>query len=203
MADLCDEPYGFTYMKKKILDHFGGSVITTELDGKQNVVTFKDKVDAILPSFYQRNNKQDTESEKSAVFKTAASLIMSDIKAISCTKEEYPNPEKLKSINTNSDFIQDSLQYFLKQIINHRNSEKITSIGQAIIQACMPRGIIAPPQIGLGVQMHHLYGSKFLKDTLNSMGFCSSYTEIQRFDTSAASCRGTGFDRQMDSLYNM
>ena len=42
--------------------------------------------------------------------------------------------------------------------------------------------------------MHHLYGSKFLIETLNSMGFCSSYTEIQRFETSAASCRGTDLD---------
>ena len=71
-------------MKKKILDHFGGRVITTELDGKHNVVTFKDKVDAILHSFYQRNNKQDTESEKSAVIKTSANLIMSNLKSISC-----------------------------------------------------------------------------------------------------------------------
>ena len=58
MAGLCDEPCGFTYMKKKILDHFGDTVIITELDGKHNVVTFKNKADAILQSFYQRNNKQ-------------------------------------------------------------------------------------------------------------------------------------------------
>ena len=112
MADLCDEPYGFTCMK--ILDHFGGTVITTELDGKHNVVTIKDKIDAILHSFYQRNNKQDAESEKGAVIKTAANLKMSDIKSIRCTKEDYPNPEKLKSINTNSDFVPDSLTRFLK-----------------------------------------------------------------------------------------
>ena len=49
---------------------------------------------------------------------------MSDIKSICDTKEEYPNPEKLKSIDTNSDFVPDSLQSFLKQIINHRNLEK-------------------------------------------------------------------------------
>ena len=118
MADLCDEPYGFTYIKKKILDHFGGTVIITELDGKHNVVTFKDKADAILHSFYQRNNKQDTESEKSAVIKTAANLIMSDIKSISCTKEEYPNPEKLKSINTNSDFLFLDSTFHIRRVVN-------------------------------------------------------------------------------------
>ena len=149
MAGLCDEPYCFTHMNKKILDHFGDTVIITELDGKHNVVTFKDKADAILHSFYHRNNKQDVESEKRALIKTAENLIMSDIKSICDTKEEYPNPEKLKSIDTYSDFVPDSLQSLLKQIINHRNSEKkIISIARAIIQACMPRDIMAPLQIG-------------------------------------------------------
>ena len=195
MSDRCEQPYSFSYMKKRILDHFGGSVVISELDGKRNVITFKNKADAILHSFYQRNNKQDSESEKMAVIKTAATLILSDIKSIADNKEEYPNPEKLKSLEENRDYVPESLLTFLKQIIDHKNSEKkILSIGQAIIQACMPRGVIAPLQIGLGVQMHHLYGSKLLIEILNSMGFCSSYTEIQRFESSAASSQGTSFD---------
>ena len=42
--------------------------------------------------------------------------------------------------------------------------------------------------------MHHFYGSKLLIEILNSTGFCSSYTEIQRFESSAASSQGTSFD---------
>ncbi|KAH3752670.1 hypothetical protein DPMN_187294 [Dreissena polymorpha] len=49
------------------------------------------------------------------------------------------------------------------------------------MQAMRPRGIIAPLQIGLGVQMHRLFGSHFLVGTLNKLGFCSSYHEIQRY----------------------
>ena len=68
---------------------------------------------------------------------------------------------------------------------------KIASIGQAIIQAARPRVLIAPLQIGLAVQMHHHYGSKFLIDSLNSHGFCSSYTEVTKFEMSAAQTKGT------------
>ena len=67
---------------------------------------------------------------------------------------------------------------------------KKSSIGQAIIQAAIPRKVIAPLQIGLGVQMHHYFGSKFLIETLNSLGFCSSYHEVQRFEQSAAVSQG-------------
>ena len=41
---------------------------------------------------------------------------------------------------------------------------KIASIGQAIMQAARPRVLLAPLQFGLGVQMHHHFGSHFLID---------------------------------------
>ena len=34
--------------------------------------------------------------------------------------------------------------------------------------------------------MHHHFGSKFLIDTLNSLGFCSSYTEVQKYEVASA-----------------
>ena len=68
---------------------------------------------------------------------------------------------------------------------------KIASIGQAIIQAARPRVLIAPLQVGLAVQMHHHFGSQFLIDSLNSSGFCSSYSEVTRFEMSAACLQGT------------
>ena len=39
--------------------------------------------------------------------------------------------------------------------------------------------------------MHHHYGSKFLIDSLNSHGFCSSYTEVKKSEMSAAQTKGT------------
>ena len=80
---------------------------------------------------------------------------------------------------------------FLKQLIISSNCDrKIASIGQAIVQAAAPSRAISPLQIGLGVQMHHHFGSKFLIETLNSLGFCSSYHEVQRFEQSAAVSQG-------------
>jgi len=39
---------------------------------------------------------------------------------------------------------------------------KIASIGQAMMQAARPRVLLAPLQIGLGVQLHHHFSSHFL-----------------------------------------
>ena len=65
---------------------------------------------------------------------------------------------------------------------------KVASIGQSIIQAVRPRAVLAPLQIGLAVQTHHLYHSKFIIDTLCEMGFCSLSGEVLRFEKNAADC---------------
>ena len=43
-----------------------------------------------------------------------------------------------------------------------------------------------PLQIALSVQMHHLYRSRFLIETLSAMGLSSSYQEVLRFEKNAA-----------------
>ena len=69
--------------------------------------------------------------------------------------------------------------------------KKIASIGNAIMQAVRPHVLLAPLQIGLAVQLHHHYASRFLVDTLHQHGFCSSYNHVQEFERSAALSRGT------------
>ena len=63
---------------------------------------------------------------------------------------------------------------------------KIAPIGQAIMQAARPRVLLAPLQFGLGVQMHHHFGSRFLIDALHCHGFCCAYNEVQQFEWNAA-----------------
>ena len=67
----------------------------------------------------------------------------------------------------------------------------LTSVGQVIMQSVGPRILNMPLQLGLGVQMHRQFGSRFLIDTLNELGFCSSYSEIERYERCAADHFGT------------
>ena len=52
---------------------------------------------------------------------------------------------------------------------------KIIANGLAIVQALRLRVVISPSPLGVAPQKHHHYTSKFLIDTLNSLGFCSSW----------------------------
>ena len=60
----------------------------------------------------------------------------------------------------------------------------VASLGQAIMQR--PKAIIAPLQSSLAVQMHHQFASKVLIETLNSHGFCASYSTVKKYERNAA-----------------
>ena len=69
---------------------------------------------------------------------------------------------------------------------------KRASIGQAIMQAARPRVLLAPLQIGLGVQLHHHFASRLLIDSVHPLGFCFPYQDVKRFGKNAAVTQGTG-----------
>ena len=49
----------------------------------------------------------------------------------------------------------------------------MTSIGQALMQGATARLLIVPLQFGLGIQLHHQFGSLNVIDSLNRLGFCA------------------------------
>ena len=55
-----------------------------------------------------------------------------------------------------------------------------------MMQATRPRVLLQPLQLGVGVQMHHHFASKFLVDSLYHLGFGCSYSEVQMNERSAA-----------------
>ena len=58
------------------------------------------------------------------------------------------------------------------------------------MQAIRPRVFTPPLQLGLAVQLHHQFGSRFLIDTLHKLGYCSSYETVKQFEHCAAIDRG-------------
>lgn len=117
----------------------------------------------ITKLYDQQTNGQ---TEKDASISKAANIIKSEVLLIPANKISYPSSEMLSDLKAQKDFIPNSLNRFLPTIAEANCDLKVVSIGQAIIQGARPRSIIAPLQIGLGVQLHHTFKSKFLIETL-------------------------------------
>ena len=77
MKDFCGEE------SYRVMEHFGDDVIMTEINCRPNVVTFR---------------STDAESEKLRIIETAANLIMNDIKMMDRSKDIYPSPEDIGSV---------------------------------------------------------------------------------------------------------
>lgn len=193
MTDICgDKAYSCKHMKKRITDHFGDSILISTLDGKSDIVTLKQTAASIVHKFHKTSKMMSAEEEKNNIIETAAKLIKNDILLIVSSKMFYPTFSAVSSVAENIDFLPPSLQLFMEKIVTGKDSSiKLAAIGQAIVQACRPKGVIAPLQIGLGIQLHHHLGSKFLLDTQNSLGFSSSYWEVQKFEANAAAALNT------------
>lgn len=195
MKEYCEDKgavYGFTHMKNELQKHFGDQIIITEIAGKSNVVTLKSTATQILHDFHLKSEEEDCDKHQE-IIKAAAKLIKHDIKEINQPSDVYPAISGISSIDDNLNFIPNSLYTFLTLLFVGAQPRKIASIGQAIIQATRPRALMAPLQIGLGVQMHDQFDSRFLIDSLHTHGFCCSYAEVQKFQRCAVAVQGTSF----------
>ena len=52
------------WLKNRLTEHFKDEIVFTEINGKQNVVTFRSKAKNILHDFYKSSKSSDVEVEK-------------------------------------------------------------------------------------------------------------------------------------------
>ena len=181
-----------TYMKEKLVNHFGNRIIITEISRMRNVFTFRDTAYSILQDFYNQPKDDNLANEKMRIIETAAKLIKSEVKSVVQLNDNYPTSAEMSSTDSALAFVPESLEQLLRKLaVGKKTDTKIASIGQAIMQFARPKALISSLQIGLGVQMHRHFASKFLIDSLHQHGFCSSYQEVQRFERCAAVSHGT------------
>ena len=192
LKETDEEPYSTVYMKRKLKEHFMEKIVITTINGVDNVVTFKQTAQSVINEFYWKPRQTSNEEEKERIIKTAAKLLKDDIKNIDVSSDFYPASTEMAEVEKALDFIPDTVKIFLRNMFVGQDVDlKIASIGQAIMQAVRPRVLIAPLQIGLGIQMHLHFASKFLIETLNAHGFCSSYKTVSNYEKCASVVQGT------------
>ena len=161
LNDSSENVYSNRYMKDKVENYFGENVIITNVNGRPNVVTLRKTATSILNEFHKQQRNDDPEAEKMNIVITAAKLIKSDIKLVSTCSENYPTIKT--NVQSHIDFLPSTLKLFLEGVLAGKNTAmKIVSIGQAIVQSARPRGVLSPLQVGLAIQLHHSFASRFL-----------------------------------------
>ena len=183
LKDSSSDAFTSKWLKNRLMEYFKDDIAFTEINGKHNDVTFKTKAKNILHGFYKSRKSDDAEEEKTRIIETAANLLRNEIKECNSSSASYPTTIDIESRNRYKDFLPNSLRLLLEKMFLAKSSNMRTV---SIMQEVRPKAIIALLQIRLGVEMHRQLGSRFLIDSLYCHGVCSSNSEVQKCEKSAA-----------------
>ena len=97
-------------------------------------------------------------------------------------KDTYPKENLIADGEEGFKTVPKSLQILLGFLIDSK--VKQNSLGQCLVYASRPRSAILPVPFGLGVQVDHVFGSKWLTNQLFDLGFSISDDEVKLFKQS-------------------
>ena len=167
-----EDHYSPKHLKRKLLEDFDGRIMISDVNGKQDVVTFVTTAAFILDNFHDNQNKNiDSIRERMEIVKTAAEIIRNDVKSLQSDLTKYPSTTEIVEHDS---VIPDTLSLFLSNLITYKNSNiQKSAIGQALIQNTCPKSFLSPMQLGLSVTLHRHFGLRYLIDILHKLGFYS------------------------------
>ena len=143
----------------------------------------KDTTKAILRDYHQQviNPLQtiDDSALKELIISTAIHLICGDLARVSLETKQYPSVDSMTNTQSQLALIPDSLKQLLKAIV--KTDEKVATWRENLLKAYRPRSGVMPSQLGLTIQLDHMFGSKWLIDCIHHLGYSESYVELHRY----------------------
>ncbi|KAJ8895897.1 hypothetical protein PR048_001237 [Dryococelus australis] len=128
------------------------------------------------------NKKKNATEEQLKIVETAAAIIRQDIQSHVYDKTTYPPGDNfLKDVST---CVPTTLRTFLEKVTVNKTKDlekrkrKCTSTAHSTIISVRPLSM-SPILISRRLLLYRKYGSKNLVNILSSLGFCSSYYEVQ------------------------
>lgn len=145
MTDLVNKmaSYGSVYSKKylkmRLQEHYGDSLIITTESGKDDIVTMREKQTKIIREVFESNDYKSDDDRKKAILEAAVRLLRSDIKKlVPKIGDVYPAIDEL-NLPSMLAYIPESLTLFCRSLfVGTKTDCKVAAIGQAIIQAVRP-----------------------------------------------------------------
>jgi len=156
-----------------LLDYFGDDILEMKIKGCASLICFRQYVPHKLCKV---QDDSDDNVEK------LTKKILKEVKEIAKPKDYLLNQfMKEHSIQATSPTL---LELICKLISSGEVTRPSLSIAQSI-QSRISKST-TPTTLGLGVKLHHKFGSKELVNLLHDYGYTCSYDEVLRFKVSAA-----------------
>ena len=184
MAEFSGESeiYSIKRLKQKLQEHYKECIFFAEVEGRGSVVCFRNMARCIINEKWYSYKEDNIEDEDERIVTAAAKIIRAEIRECKYDSEFDPTNEDIANIDRGRQWVPRHLQTLLKIIVV--SELKQNSIGHCIDQLARPRSVITPTLFGLGVEMDHVFGLKWLINEMSRLGFSISYDEVTRFKQS-------------------
>ena len=103
---------------------------------------FINKGSYILTNTSYAARKEVAEEKAERIIRTAAKIILDEIRSSKFTCEAYPTNEDIESIQQGKEWLPNYLRMFMELLIKY--PLKQVSVGQAIVNAARPSRIVKP-----------------------------------------------------------
>jgi len=137
--------YSSKHLKNKLIEHYGSHITFAEISGRKNVLCFKDMASFIINETWHKKQKAASVVDESLrIVKAAAKLILAEIHELPSNMDSYPTAADITDEAKNK--LPPLFQLFMESLV--RSPLKRNALGQAIVQAVRPRGIMRPLPFG-------------------------------------------------------
>ena len=148
--------------------------------GRPNVV--RDTADYIVNETWFENRRVKAGDEDERIIATAARLVLGNIRAAEFEYSNYLTNDVIGNSDAGKEWLPPYLRLFLEKVI--KNPLHQATVGQCIVNVTSLCSALDPIPFGLGVEMDHSFGSKWLINKLNALGFSVSYDNVVRYKQS-------------------
>ena len=177
-------------VKKEIKFCYCDRLYFVKINGRKNVLCFKDIANHINKKWYeQRQINVDDEAKITAI--TATNLIREEIRNLKLSLDIYSNDNEITdSINEKSC----SKPFLLNTLYSYIVPETVkqSSIRQCIIKASQPRTASPSLLFGFGLACDQVLGPRGFVHELFKLSFSISYPEVNMFKKSVAANQSVG-----------
>ena len=175
-----------TGMKWELQQVYGERIVICNDVGKSDFITLKRTANEILREFFEKPKNVDIKTQKQNIIDVVASLLKNDIKDMLSQKDEYVSPHFLTEVDSLI-YLPRSLETLLSKLFVGKKQAKENLLDWTMYcSGCKAKRNYFTLTIGLAVQMHTHFRSRYIVDTLHTLGFCSSLNnEVQIFERNA------------------
>ncbi|KAG5896956.1 hypothetical protein JTB14_024803 [Gonioctena quinquepunctata] len=174
-------------VKNRLLEKYDSDILIT--DKIPHIVCFKGTGHKIITdSWYDERLTED--EERLRIVKTSAAIILEDARSHVYETSQYPPADIF--LDGVDNLIPESLRVFTDAVVLAKKKgninkwrKKLLAIADCLFTTVRPNSYVSPLQMGVAEFLYRKYGSRRLLDVTCSLGYCSSYQEAVRFETSS------------------